>query len=208
MQKQFDEDRLNQAVKRYRERIDIDKLLAVRLQHCMELAKKLCDQIAESIGKDLIRCKESDGIITLVTRDRVLSFAPAGGVASDARLRRPLGLACRQVLVFGHLEGQESSTLLSAFRVYADGHCSDGDVTWKLDAVNPDKFGNYLLEVIASNLLDFEVFWPPTDEFPDFIRKITIQENKPEPAQLKNVCVGFECDIEASATKSDSDTSN
>lgn len=203
MPKQFNEDRLNEAVKHYRERLDLDKLLAIRMQHCMELTRKLCEQIAQAIGGDLIRCRESEGIITLITKDRVLSFAPAGGIASDARLRRPLGLPCRQVLIFGHIDGQESSKLLCAFRVYADGHCSDGESAWKLDAADPKRFGNYLTEVIASNLLDFQVFWPPTDEFPDFIRKIAIQENKPEVGQLKNVCVGFECGIEPIAPAGD-----
>lgn len=196
MSNTFNEIKLRDAVKHYREQLDIEKLLAIRLQHCMELGGKICREIADGIGKDLIKFKESDGILLLITRDRILSFAPAGGMASDARLRKPRGLKCRQVLIFGHLEGQAESNLLSTFRVYPDGFCSDGELTWKLDADELSVFANYLLELISSNLLDFEVFWPPTDELPDFIRKITIQENKPQVSQLQNLCIGFDCPIQ------------
>lgn len=195
MPQPFNDARLRESVKNYRERLDVEKLLAIRLQHCMDLAFKLCQQIAGEIGPELIRCKESDGVVILVTQDRVLSFAPAGGVASDARLRRPQGSLCKQVLIFGHLEGDEASTLISSFRIYPNGTCTDGDKSWRLDDKDVEDFADYLIEVISRNLLDFQVFWPPTDEFPDFIKKISIQEDKPEPVQLKKACVGFDCPL-------------
>ncbi|MBY0357283.1 MAG: hypothetical protein K2W82_04710 [Candidatus Obscuribacterales bacterium] len=191
---QFQEARLKQAVKHYNDKAELMRLLPMRLQKCMELLFKKIKAIAETVGGEVMSCKLNEETLTVKAYERILTFAPIKGAASDARLQEPRGLYCCQVLIFGHLDGQEESRLLSTFRVYPDGLCSAGDITWKIDDDSLE-FTAYVTEIIADHLFGSDLFWPAPDEMPDFIRTIPLQHNKVQAQELKDICVGFECDL-------------
>ncbi|MBX9685487.1 MAG: hypothetical protein K2X27_02220 [Candidatus Obscuribacterales bacterium] len=188
--------RLKEAAKKLKARIETEKLLSMRLRSCLELTETLCRQIMTSLNDEQLTCEIHDGLINVGAYDRMLTFVPANGIANDARLPRPRGLYCCQVLIFGHLEGQEEGRLLSSFRVYPDGSCTDGENCWKIEA-HSIEFLSYLSELIASNLLDCDHSWPPVNEMPDSIKIVPLVRNRIESANLKHNCVGFECDLPA-----------
>lgn len=184
--------KLHEAMVRFKDRLEIEKLLAVRLRKCLDVIEVICKKIADSLEHDSIGFSEGKGIFSISANNRVLSFAAATGMASDARLKHPRGLMCCQILVLGHTVGQEESTLLDCFRVYADNTCSDGESTWKVDD-DSASFESFLSTLIADHLLDSDFFWPSMAELPESMLKVPISQNKVQAKALEKTCIGFEC---------------
>lgn len=189
---QGNQKRINEALSNFSSRVDTQKLLTMRVRKCIEVMEAICRKIIESLGNEQISMGLPDGIFSMRAGDRTISFAAAAGMASDARLRHPRGFYCCQILVLGHTEGQDESTLLTAFRVYADGTASDGELSWKCEEDSAE-FESYLVGVICEHLLDSEFFWPSMSEMPESMRKVPIESNRVQTKQLEKTCIGFEC---------------
>ena len=145
--------KLNEAIGQFKERVDVEKLLAMRVDKCLDVCEKLSKKIVAELNNEKMIVNSAADAFSIVAHDRVLSFAPAGGMASDARLKHPRGLYCRQILVLGHTLGQEESSLLTGFRVYPDGACSDGDKTWKAEESSKE-FESYLMKLKINQLFE------------------------------------------------------
>jgi hypothetical protein len=185
---------LKESVERFVDREKLSALLAVRIGHCMKAAETICRKICEVAGSDILDCKAEEGVLTISADDRTLTISPAPGSASDAKLLRPRGLYCSQILIFAHLSGQKDSSLLDAFRLYPDGSCSDGEHNWKAQEDSPE-FIRYLNDLIRRHLLDCDMYWPAFEDLPGFVRSIPIQDNRLDPERLKRPCIGFECSL-------------
>ncbi len=153
------EEEILAAVDRLNERVELERVLSMRMYTCMASIEKILTEIAACPGADLFHCVRDGSEITMSAKDRVVTFAAAAGAASDARLSRPRGINCAQVLIFGHLSGQDEGILLKTFRVYPDGLCSDGEDTWKVEA-DSAKFVQLLTHIIIHNLIDCDFLWP------------------------------------------------
>ncbi len=187
-----DQRKLNQALEQFKSRLETEKLLAIRISKCNEVLVAICNRIISSLGHELITQGLPNGAFSMKANDRTLSFASAAGMASDARLKHPRGMYCSQVLVLGHTEGQEESTLLDAFRIYPDGDCSDGERSWKCEE-DSEEFESYIIDLICHHLLDSDFFWPAFSELPDSMRKVPIERNRVQTQNLEKTCIGFEC---------------
>jgi hypothetical protein len=154
-----------------------------------------CQNLVKAADNKLITFEKLDGMVSIVAHDRVLTFTPALGVASDARLHKARGHACNLVLCFLHNVDQEESSLLTSFRVYADGVASDGEHSWKLDNESSG-LQMYLTKLVASSLLDCQVYWPDESNLPQFTKTVPVQNNRLDIKPLKKSCIGFECNLE------------
>lgn len=187
-----DQRKLDDAMDRFKSRLETEKLLALRMSKCIEAVATICNRILASLSHEQLQAGMPDGVYSMKANDRTLSFAAAAGMASDARLKHPRGLYCCQILVLGHTEGQEESTLLESFRVYPDGRCSDGERSWKCEAES-EEFEGYLVDLICHHLLDSDFFWPAFSEMPESMRKVPIERNRLQTESLDKTCIGFEC---------------
>ncbi|MBX9573133.1 MAG: hypothetical protein K2X77_29820 [Candidatus Obscuribacterales bacterium] len=189
-----DKRKLNEAMNQFKSRLETEKLLAIRMSKCIEVLASVCNRIISSLSHELVTTGMPDGVFSMKANERTLSFAAAAGMASDARLKHPRGLYCGQILVLGHTEGQDESTLLDAFRVYPDGHCSDGERSWKCEE-HSEEFESYVVDLICHHLLDSDFFWPAFSELPESMRKVPIERNRLQTKSLEKTCIGFECTL-------------
>jgi hypothetical protein len=198
---------LKESAKKFVERQKLNSLLNTRVSHCLKVIEKICRKISEIAGPDVVDCRAEEDVLIVSAYDRNLTISPAPGAASDARLARPRGLYCSQILVFAHLSGQKDSALLEAFRIYPDGSCSDGEDTWKAQEDCPG-FIRYINDLIRRHLLDCDMYWPALEDLPGFVRSIPVHDNRLDQERLKRTCIGFECSLSNTPVKDHNDHPN
>ncbi|GEM_PF-2759137 len=197
----LDREGFLKAAAAFRQRLDLESTLCRRVAQALavigEAAVKLvaiCRDTADEKGP-LITAKISESVVQISSGDRNLALAAAHGAAMDTRLASPRGQLCGQLLLFCHLSGQQESSLVSTFRVYANGECTSGDVTFNIEggaaAVLPD-----LARIVRSMIFEAETYWPGPADLPDFLQKIPILEQELHEEALKRPCVGFECNLQ------------
>ena len=187
-----DQRKLNEAMDQFKSRLATEELLSEKTLKCLEVLSAVSTRVIAGLAHKLVEAATHEGAFSMKAGDRTLTFAPAAGMASDARLKHPRAMYCSQILVLGHTEGQDESTLLDAFRVYPDDKCSDGESTWTCEE-NSEEFASYVVKLICHHLLDSDFFWPAFSEMPESMRKVPIERNRLQTKTLEKTCIGFEC---------------
>ncbi|HEY9756444.1 MAG TPA: hypothetical protein V6C97_14855 [Oculatellaceae cyanobacterium] len=189
-------DSLSRAVTHFRKTIATEQRLTARAESAMQHALMAAQSLIGAIGDpQLLQTELTDGTLTVSGNGRTLTLAPAQGCAMDTRLSKPRAMLCSQILVYAHLDGQDASTLIGAFRVYEDGLCTDGHLSWHLDDGDLCMLP-FMTSLVAESLLEYELFWPALDQFPEQLRLIPIDGGKPAKRELSKPCIGFECAID------------
>lgn len=192
---EIDKSKIRAALDHFMNTLAVEQQLDAEVNRAMLCALEAVKSIAEVVADArLFGVEFAEGILTVFANDRTLMLVPASGVALDTRLLKPRAMLCRQILVFGHIDGQEASKLLDSLRVYADGLCTDGSSFWNL---NDSKLcmAGFITEVVIRNLFECDLLWPEFDEMPEFLQTIPVAEGKPVTDQLSKPCIGFECPI-------------
>jgi hypothetical protein len=179
---------------RFSERQEVEKVLEQRLSQCMDKVSEICKVMCESPGSQPLTCSLKEHKIVVKADSRSLTFTASIGAASDARLQRPRGMLCCQVLIFGHIEGQDQGKLVDTFRVYADGICSDGETTWKVEGDYPG-FVRYLVNLLKLHILDCDLYWPAFEELPGYVHNVSVKDDDVDTESVRRPCVGFECNF-------------
>ena len=189
----IDVDRITTAASHFKDTLAIEQRIQSEVVRAMRFAHDAVRTLAATVADEgLLQAESIDGALIISTEGRTLTLAPANGTALDTRLLKPRAMLCSQVLVFAHITGQELSTLLSTFRVYSDGFCTDGEVSWNLnDSGIP--MANYMTGLVAENLFECDLFWPEFDQLPDYLQAIPVTEDRASTKDLSKPCIGFEC---------------
>lgn len=196
----FNEDDFVKAASAFREHLELEATIAAQVHRALaavgEAAIKLVALCRENgTGKGpVITAKISETVVQISGGGRNVAFAAARGLASDHRLARPRGESCGQILVFAHLSGQAETTLLSSFRIYSNGDCTDGEIGWTIDD-GVDAFLTHLADIVRCAIFESSVYWPHQDLLPGYVQKVPILEEELQEESLKKSCVGFECNL-------------
>jgi hypothetical protein len=198
--KTFDRDQFIKKAAAFGQQVELEeklgslvvKALAVVGEAAVRLVA-VCREGASDKGP-VITTKISETMVQVSGGGRNLVFAMAQGIASDHRLQAPRAEACGQVLVFTHLTGEAESHLLTSMRVYENGECTDGELTWSIES-GADGFLPYLAHFVRGAIFHSTVYWPVIDEMPFCLQKVPVYEDQLHEQTLKKPCVGFECNL-------------
>lgn len=191
-----DNERLLKAVNHFKNTLATERLLDEEVEKAINCAHESAQTYAQLLNnEELLKVELNDNALCISTEGRSLTLAAAHGAAIDTKLPRPRGLLCRQILVFALISGQESSTLLTAFRVYADGVCSTGSKSWNIHE-NDTCMKTFLGELIAEHLFESDLYWPELEAMPEYLQALPVTEGKPSTKELSRTCIGFECLLE------------
>ena len=197
----FDKDAYLRAAVVFREKVEVEGLLDETLTRAVSLlgdAAVGLVAMTRGIAGDkgpVLTASIAETSVQIRGGNRNILIAPAKGLGNDSRLHKPRYQMCAQALVFCHLSGQDESSLLSSFRVYADGQCTDGEMVWSVDD-GVDGFQPYLSHLIQASIFECEPFWPDLGDLPDFMQRIPILLEEVQEDPLKRTCVGFECSLQ------------
>lgn len=188
-----DLDELKQSALVFKRFLDETATILKRMNDGINQAEQTAGELAAGIAGDIeLGITRTDTMLQIDAGSRSIMLVPLPGVAHDARLARPKGKNCAEILVFGHTVDRQTGWVISCLRVYADGSCTDGQSEWNLDEVE-NGMRAYLSDLIKNDLLCCEVFWPPIDELKPLMEEIPI--GQVQTAQLSNPCIGFECSL-------------
>ena len=195
----FDKVKFVEAASIFRVRLKQEEMLAELTMKAMScLSDAAVSLVAttkdntQADGGPLLTAQISDTSVQIEGGGRNILLTPAHGSGLDLRLPRPRSQACGQILVFGHLTGHEETSLLSSFRIYSDGLCTDGESTWNLEEGN-NRFLNYLGHLVQTAIFDCELSWPELNNLPPYLQKLTVADLAAHQESLRKPCVGFEC---------------
>lgn len=199
-EKKFDRDLFIKRAAAFSQQVELEErlsaLVAKALSVVGEAAVRLvavCREGASEKGP-VISTKISETLVQVSGGGRNLVFALAQGIASDHRLQEPRAAACGQILVFTHMTGENESRLLTSLRVYENGDCTDGDITWNIDS-GAEGFLAHLANFVRLAIFSSTVYWPVMDEMPFSLQKVPVYEDQLDEPTLKKPCVGFECNL-------------
>lgn len=182
-------DRLLQAVQSVNVTIAQEKQLSELLIETIDRLEEIMKDA--SVRTDgLITCCRRESTIAVSCHNRILAFTPAHGFARDSRLENPRCMLCFQILVFAHVRGQNASVLASNFRVYPDGHFSNGAES---GSVGTDSFAHFLSELLVVKLFQNDLLWPDNNELSAQLKTLPVIEDVIDISELSHSCIGFEC---------------
>ncbi|MBY0547264.1 MAG: hypothetical protein K2W95_08210 [Candidatus Obscuribacterales bacterium] len=174
------------------------------LQHSIEeekrlgfLTEKAIDEIvtasrhAAQLSNGLITCTVDDHVISLSAHNRTITIIRVNGSGRDSRLIHPRCMLCALFLVFIHCQGESNATLHSSFRVYPDGACTDGIVSWKLTD-GDIAFEPYVFNLLTEQLLRAELLWSSTSDIPERLKSAPVVDGKLDSKELSKPSIGFE----------------
>ncbi len=185
---------------------EFEKKLAIeeQISQYLDTTMKLLEQAALSLAsllpgsagrkEPLLSVRAADNALYLTAGNRNLIFLSGHGAGVDYRLDNPRGEMCGQVLIFGHLTGQQETELLSNFRVYANGDCLSGACTWNVSG-GAEAFKPFLAELIARGILEMVVYLPEVRDLPSFVKSLPLIDEDLGPSPIQHPCVGFECSL-------------
>ncbi|HEY9870166.1 MAG TPA: hypothetical protein V6D08_13450 [Candidatus Obscuribacterales bacterium] len=194
----FDKDGFTKSAALFRARIEHEGEIAAQVQRAMSLAGDAAIHLvglSREIGGEagpLLTATISETAVQISGGTRHVMLVPAEGVGNDSRLVCPRMESCGQILVYGHLSGHDETTLISSFRVYANGDCADADSEWSLDD-GLDSLLHYLGRVVRASIFERQLCWPALDEMPAHLQKIPLSAERIQEEPLKKPCFGFEC---------------
>lgn len=199
-EKKFDRDQFIKRAAAFGQQVELEERLSVLVAKALavvgEAAVRLVAVCCESASEKgpVISTKISETLVQVSGGGRNLVFALAQGIASDHRLQEPRAAACGQILVFTHLTGEAESHLLMSMRVYENGECTDGDLSWNIDE-GADGFLPHLAHFVRAAIFSSTVYWPVMDDMPFCLQKVPVYEDQLHEPTLKKPCVGFECNL-------------
>lgn len=195
---EFDKDAFIRSAALFRARLEHDHEIAIQVQRAVSLAGDAAIHLvglSREIGGEagpLLTATVSENAVQISGGTRHVMLVPAEGVGNDSRLVCPRMESCGQILVYGHLSGHDETTLISSFRVYANGDCADGDSEWSLDE-GLESFLRYLGRVVRASIFERQLCWPALDEMPPHLQRIPVTAERLHEDPLKKPCFGFEC---------------
>lgn len=192
----FDKDGFTKSAALFRARIEHEREISAQVKRAMSLAGDaaihlvgLSREIGGQAGP-LLTAILSESAVQISGGTRHILLVPAEGVGNDSRLVCPRMESCGQVLVYGHLSGHDETTLISSFRVYANGDCTDGGSEWSLDG-GLDSFLHYLGQVVRAFIFERLLCWPALDEMPPHLKRVPLTAERIHEEPLKKPCLGF-----------------
>lgn len=187
-------DRFSEAVKALNLVIEHEAQLTKLLGETMDRLEEVIKE-ASLHSAGLIKCMRNDSVLLVHCHNRILAVAPASGFARDSRLKQPRCLLCAQFLIFTHVKGQPESQMVNSFRVYPDGHFSNGEESGSLKT---DTFKHYISELLIKHLLQKDLLWSTSEDLPAESKKVPVIDDDIDARDLAHSCIGFECSLSPS----------